>query len=586
MTDISSMSLSEKKKLASSLRTQIIEAVKQNGGHLSSNLGIIETSIELVSCFDCYIDSILFDVGHQTYAYKILTGRDISQIRKYKGIGPFSLRAESPYDKYDNGHSGDALPTAIGMAIADSTIDDKSYKVVVVGDASFDNGLSQESLRILGERKNLKNLILLVNKNGMAIKKMKDDDSLKDDVLRENWFKEREDFKGDEISWEKIIETRLEVTKKENNIYSIHGLNYLGKVDGHDFISLKYAFGKAKKETLNGPVVIEILTRKGMGLEEAEKDEIGLYHSLSSQNKDSRDLDYSKAKSELIMSLMKKDENVYVLTPAMELNSGLYDIFKSYSERTIDVGIAEEAAVTIASGLALRGKKCIIDIYSTFFQRTIDETLMNISRQSLSVLFLIDRASLVGPDGASHHGIFDVSLIRSIPNSKVYMPVDSSSLRYIFENHAFQDGKSVFFRFPKENMVKDLNLNLTKPYIFLNENSKSDVLHIAIGPKGYNALLNDESNADKLLLIDLLLDDVDFMKDYNEIKLVDPYSIDEGTSSYLKSKLTELGFKGRFSSLTLPKRFITFGDNSYLYEECNLSDENIHDFLTESCCKA
>ncbi len=557
----------EEENYLASVRQAIIDAVRKNGGHLSSNLGMVETTYALLSCFHPLEDDILFDVGHQAYAYKIMTGRDLGSLRQYQGIAPFTCRKESPYDKYDSGHSGDALPTAIGFALAKKG--SESFTIAVVGDASLKNGLSEEALNYLSERKNLKHLILLVNTNGMAIKKVFTPESLRKDALRENWITERLQTKAEysESAWRELVKKRRETTRNEHNRYQALGLNYLGMVEGHDIVSLLEGLEEAKKESENGPVVLEVLTRKGYGMKDAEADETGIYHGVNPGfSKEEKNIDFAYEKENILLSLMEKDKDMYVLTPAMETNSCLSRVFSNYPSRTLDVGIAEENAVSIASGLALKGKHPVIDIYSTFFQRTLDQVLMDFSRQKLSALFLLERASLVGGDGSSHHGIFDVALLKAVPDAKVYFPFDQGSLHALLERKdLFSD--LTFVRLAKEEMVCTV-LPSYQDITWL-EREENDRLLLSVGRRGFEALKMTTEKADKALLFRLDEIDTDKLLSYRSIAFYDPYSIEEGAADSLRVTLSKAGYQGKFRTMTLPKNFLPFGTNEDILKSCS-----------------
>lgn len=567
----------EEEAYLSRIRSEIIEAVRTNGGHLSSNLGMVETTYALLSSFDPLCDDILFDVGHQSYAYKIMTGRNLQKLRQYHGIAPFTLRSESSYDKYDSGHSGDALPTGIGFALAKG--ESVSYTVCVVGDASLKNGLSAEALHYLSLRKDLKHLILLVNINGMAIKKETGEDALKNDAIREKWINyrlENRDYFTDS-EWKESVKERREKTAKEENPYSCHGLSYLGKAEGHDVLSLLESLEAAKTESEKGPVVLEVLTRKGYGMKEAEEDTIGLYHGVNPGfiTGDVRN-EFAFEKENILLSLMEKDKDMFVLTPAMETNSCLSRVFRKFPERALDVGIAEENAVSIASGLALKGKHPVVDIYSTFFQRTVDQVLMDFSRQNLSGLFLLERASLVGGDGSSHHGIFDEALLKAIPHATCYFPFDKGSLHHLFEQKNLFS-KLTFLRLAKETMPKTADLTYRDITWLRKEDGK--LLFLSVGSLGYETLERAGENADKALLLRLDSIDVEEFLGYRCISFYDPYSIEDGVADTLRVALSKRGYHGVFRVLTLPKEFLPAGRNEEILKSCHLDQESALSFF-------
>lgn len=573
----------KKCKDAEKIRKKIIDAVYVNGGHLSSNLGVVELTQALVSSFDTVKDDILFDVGHQSYAYKILTGRDLTRIRQIDGVSPFTLRSESPNDKHDSGHSGDALPTGIGMALAKELEGINTYTVIVIGDASFKNGLTQEAIDVLANRTKLKNVIVIINKNGMAIQKEWDKESLDDDVIREDRISYRENHihEYDENSYIAYVKKIREDSIDENKY---PGLTYLGKVEGHDPYALQEAFESAKEYSYSHPVILEVLTRKGYGKKEYENDEIGFYHGVNPGFiKDDTSTDFAYEKENILLNMMEKDKDIFVLTPAMETSSSLLRVFEKYPKRCLDVGIAEECSLVVSSGLSLKGKKPVIDIYSTFLQRGIDQLIMNLSRQDCTVMFLLERCSFVGGDGSSHHGIFDVALLRSVPNVLCYMPYDKTSLDYLMNNKGFQVNRSIFIRFPKEKMpITSLPFDY-QDICFLHKGQEKTLL-LSVGPKGLY-LLEDLADiaCDKALILSLLSFDVKDLLSYDTILFYDPYSIEEGTTSYLKEKLFESGFKGNCHSLTLEKKFYPYGQNSDIEKENGMDLESAKSFVKKYC---
>ncbi len=573
----------EVNRKAKEIREKIVDAVYKNGGHLTSNLGTVELSMALVSSFDLVKDDILFDVGHQSYAYKILTGRDISKLRQIDGISPFTLRLESPTDKYDSGHSGDSIATGIGISIAKQMDGIDTYTVIVIGDASYKNGLSKEAMDVLSDRIKLKNVILLINKNGMAIHKEFDSVSLLDDRIREERISYRENH-IQEYDKESYLSYVKEVREESIEKGKYNGLDYLGKVEGHDYTALMEALETAKKHSHAAPIVLEVLTRKGYGYKEFENDDKGFYHGVNPGFiKEESETDFAYEKENVLMKMMEKDKDIYVLTPAMETSSSLLHIFERYPERSLDVGIAEECALTLASGLALKGKKPVIDIYSTFLQRGIDQIIMNLSRQELSSLILLERSSLVGGDGSSHHGIFDVALLRSVPNVLCYMPYDRNSLDYLMKEKGFQEEKTVVIRFPKEKMpIVSMPFEYQDIRFFSHTNEKT--LLLSIGPKGLSLIQeNFDLPCDKALLLSLLSFNVDDLLSYDSILYYDPYSIEEGTSSLLKQSLFEKGYKGSFHSLTLEKKFYPYGKNSDIEKQIGIDIESALEFVKRYC---
>ena len=578
--------------LASDMRADILSACLSNGGHLSSNLGVVELTLSMVKNLDPEKNDILFDVGHQSYAYKMLTGRDIQFIRKTNGVAPFNLREESPYDIYSNGHAGDCLSTAIGIAHAKLLAHDDSYTVAFIGDASIENGISYEGLDYLATHKELKNLIVVLNDNGMAISKNKGAFSSKFAHLRNSRFYFRTSshigkmMSKRKFTWKIFLKLRALKDKMKAmfispTIFETFGIKYIGPFDGHDFDSLDLAFEKAKITSLKQPVILHILTKKGYGYPEAMKDENGSFHGVK-KNFDEKEIesnsDFTSIKEKFLLPHLKADDKIVLITPAMEKGSHLEECFKLYPERCFDTGISEEHAIVMASGLSLMSYHPIVDIYSTFLQRGYDEIMENISRNKVPCLFFVERCGLVGEDGSSHHGIYDVAMIKTIPYARVYMPFDRSSLDYLYELNPFEYKGPTFYRFSKgKPAITSSQLPLDDVVIISKSGEKT--LVIAIGSMGLELLNNIDISCDKAMLLNLLpsFDVLDSLKldSYDNVILYDPYSTKEGSSSYLSQYLLEKGFKGNYSSFAIENDFVTFGSNQDLYHQLELDVSSV-----------
>ena len=574
------------KVLASDIRAEILSATIKNGGHLSSNLGVVELTIALLRHFNPLKDDILFDVGHQTYAYKILTGRSLENLRKTDGLAPFSDRFSSEFDKYNNGHASTSISTAYGIAKAKELLGDKSYTIAVIGDSSIVSGLSMEALNLLSVDNNL-NLMIVINDNGMSIGKHIGYVSKRFVKLRNSrlYFRTASKLgstmKKSKLTWKMFLKMRnlkdhLRRFFINPTIFESMNLKYEGPVDGHDFSALDFAMIKAKKNLQSGPLVLHILTKKGYGYTPAMNDEKGKFHGVSphfDRDKLSTEsnLDFVTLKSLFLEDYMRMNPLGYVITPAMELGSGLENIFKEYPNRCIDVGIAEEHAVTMASGLALKGMKPIVDIYSTFLQRSFDEIIEDVSRNKVKVSFLIERSGLVGEDGASHHGLYDVAMVRAIPYSQVFMPYDKRSMARVFKENLFVENGPCFFRITKDKPIENPNIiTHTSVGDLILENSNKNLI-LSIGPRGYSLFEKLDKKYTEFILLNLLpsLEELKSIKafKYDNIILYDPYSTKEGTSSYLASLLLENGFKGNYHYLSFKNDFVTFGQMEDLFKK-------------------
>lgn len=581
--------------LASDIRADILSSTLRNGGHLSSNLGVVELTIALLRHFDPLKDDILFDVGHQTYAYKILTGRSLDNLRKTGGEPPFSDRFASPFDKYNNGHSSSSISVAYGIAKAKRLKGDNSYTVVVIGDSSMVNGLSMEALNVLSEDRETK-LIVILNDNGMSIGKNIGYLSKPFIKLRNSRLYFRTASKlgsamvKNKMTWRVFLKMRslkdhLRRFLINPTIFESMSLKYEGPIDGHDFSALDLAMIKAKKNLdSSGSVIVHVLTRKGYGYKPAMEDETGKFHGVS-PNFDMVSAfrepvrDFVSLKSIFLLDYMRNNKDAFVITPAMERGSGLEKVFASFPNRSLDVGIAEEHAVTMAGGLAIKGLKPIVDIYSTFLQRGYDEIIEDISRNQVKAVFLIERAGLVGEDGSSHHGIYDVAMVKSIPYSRVFMPYDKRSMARLFKENFFVNVGPCFFRLTKDAPIEEPKYEChTSVADFISSKNKKRLV-LAIGPQGYRLLqLLDDQEYSKMVLLNLLPKYEELKSlgvfDYSEIILYDPYSIKDGTAACLGQLLMEHSYKGKYLDIAFKNDFVTFGQQEDLMKITGMDEES------------
>ena len=467
------LNIKELESLSKEIRQFIIENISKTGGHFSSNLGIVELSVALHYVFDSPKDKMIFDVGHQSYIHKILTGRanQFDTLRQYNGLSGFQKRKESEHDKWEAGHSSTAISAGIGMAIARDLDHQNGEIICIVGDGAIMSGESFEALNYLGSLKS--KVIIILNDNDMSItenvgglsnffsevRMSTSYHNAKNSYVK---FLNRNKFGKKIYQVTKNIKDRFKNSVLDTTIFSQFGLDYLGPVDGHDYHDLINALNLAKEA--DHSVVVHVHTVKGKGYTPAENDKKGIYHGVSPFDyklgiQPSSSSSWSLVVSNHIEKHMDADNDIVVITPAMMSGSCLNDIFDKYPSRSFDVGITEEHAMTFAAGLSNAGKKPYITMYSSFLQRAYDQINHDIARMNLPCLIGVDRAGLVGSDGETHHGVFDISFLSAIPNLTIMTPRDGKEAKLLI-NTAFKNFDHPFvLRFPRGN-VDDAELSI------------------------------------------------------------------------------------------------------------------------------
>ena len=466
----------ELESLSKDIRTFLIENVSKTGGHLSSNLGVVELTMALHRNFNLPKDKIIFDVGHQAYVHKILTGRakEFITLRQFNGLSGFQKREESKYDNYEAGHSSTSLSAALGFALARDKKREKNHVVAVIGDGSIGNGLSYEALNHIGDTNT--RLIVILNDNEMSISKnvgalhntldkirstskyhktMQDTKS----VLNKSVFLGKYLYKGVKY----LKESFKKIYMKEGYLFEELGLNYYGPINGHDFKELDKYLEMAKNETQ--PVLLHVITKKGKGYRYAEEDKVGLWHGVGPfdietgkfKAKNDGKISWSDIITKHLINLAKKDKKIMVITPAMANGSKLNHFKELYPERFIDVGIAEEHALVLANAISLEGEKPFVSIYSTFLQRGYDEIAQDIARMQGHVVIGIDRAGIVGEDGETHQGIYDIALLNNIPNLVIMAPSDEAMAGDMLYT-AFKVKGPVAIRYSKDRIEEQESL--------------------------------------------------------------------------------------------------------------------------------
>ena len=462
--DLRRLDVHQLPQLAQELRAFMVESVSKTGGHLSSSLGATELAIAIHTAFNTPEDRVIWDVGHQAYAHKILTGRreGMATLRKHHGLSGFPKRTESPYDAFGTAHSSTSISAALGMAIA-ARLEDKTdrWHIAVIGDGALTGGMALEALNDAGVWKEGVRLLVILNDNDCSI-------SPPAGALSNHLAKivsTRAYTCAREISkrvlkpvpglWDiakRMEKQAINFVSPPSGIFSSFHLNYYGPVDGHDVVGLVEVLKNLRR--LNCPCVLHVATQKGKGYEPAEMDPtayhgVGVFDPLLGlpEKKPGRPT-YTEVFGRWLCDTAAADKRLYGITPAMREGSGLVEFARRYPERYRDVAIAEQHAVTYAAGLACEGIKPVVAIYSTFLQRAIDQVIHDVALQNLPVVFAIDRGGLVGADGATHHGFFDISLLRTIPNMTVMTPSDENECRLML-NTAYSMNTPASVRYPR-----------------------------------------------------------------------------------------------------------------------------------------
>ena len=461
--DLRKLSIEEKEKLAEEIRKVLLDVVSENGGHLASNLGVVELTIALHSVFNTPKDSIIWDVGHQTYVHKILTGRKdkISSLRRLNGIAGFPKTSESDFDCFNTGHSSTSISVALGMARANK-IEGKSDKVIaVIGDGALTGGMAQEALNDAGASN--ADITVILNDNEMSISKNVGGITYFLSKLRTKKFYTKTNNRVKSVlqkipgigkPFVKLVQKLKRGVKQifiQKMYYEDIGFTYFGPVDGHDLEKLESILNTSK--TISGPVLIHVVTKKGKGYKIAEENP-DKFHSVSSFDvetgklkKEKKD-DYSKIMGNKLVELAQKDEKIVAVSAAMIDGTGLKEFKKQFPNRIFDVGIAEQHALGMAAGLAKKGLKPVVPIYSSFYQRAYDQVIHDICIQKLPVVMCVDRAGIVGNDGETHQGIFDMAFFSLIPNITIMSPKNFAELEKMLE-FAVNLNEPVVIRYPR-----------------------------------------------------------------------------------------------------------------------------------------
>ena len=577
-SDLKNLNIDELNSLAEEIKLFLVSSLDKTGGHLSSNLGTIELTLALHYVFDTPNDTFVWDVGHQAYTHKILTGRKelMSTLRQKDGISGFTKRSESEHDAFGAGHSSTSISAALGIAIANKLQQNSNTSIAVIGDGALTGGMSFEALNHAGDTD--ANLLIVLNDNDMSISK--NVGALSKYLTRLISGKIYSTMKSKSLEFlerlpriqkfAKRSEEHLKGMLLPGTLFEELGIDYFGPIDGHDISILIKTLQNLKN--IDKPRILHIMTKKGHGVEEAEQNPLK-YHGISPPSNSNNNFpSYSKVFGDWLCNTAGNDERLIGITPAMSEGSGMVEFSTMFPERFFDVAIAEQHAVTLAGGMATKGLKPVVAIYSTFLQRGYDQFIHDIALQNLNVLFAIDRAGLVGADGATHAGIFDLSFLRCIPNIVIMAP--SSSLEmYKALNAAHNLNGPVCVRFPRgkshiEEFKTDEVIEIGKANIIRNG---KDIAIFAFGN-----MLEPSIKAGNEL--DATVIDMRFIKPLDEdliIKIantnkklisIEDNTVTGGAGSAINELLQREKIRTPLSILGVPDRITEHGSQNELYE--------------------
>jgi len=587
-------------KLADELRKKIIETTAKNGGHLASSLGVVDLTVALHYVFDVEKDKFIWDVGHQAYAHKILTGRrdNFNTLRQYKGISGFPKIAESKYDSFGAGHASTSISAGLGFAVA-RDLKGQNYKVVsIIGDGSMTGGLAFEGLQNAGTL--AKDMLVILNDNQMFI-------SQKVGVLagyfanlltaagvkkiEESVLKIASKIKFLSFNSIKKLVKRFKTFLFPGLMFEEMGFTYVGPIDGHNINQLIEILTKVKD--FKGPVLLHIVTKKGKGYKPAEKDPtkfhgIGPFDIETGKTLSLKKVTYTEVFSKAIVKLAQQDKKIVAITAAMPDGTGLKDFSKKYPERFFDVGIDEAHAVTFAAALAAGGLKPVVAIYSTFMQRALDSIIHDVALQNLPVIMMLDRAGIVGEDGATHHGAFDLSYLKYIPNLTVMAPANETELQDMLNTALTLKGPSVI-RYPRGSGTRQASFHRDFEVLETGkaklEKEGKDICLISIGNpltaclQAAQSLENQGINVSVINMRFLKPFDEQIIKDIS-VNIKNFITVEEnallgGMGETVKSVLC--GKDVNVVSIGLPDNFVEHGKQSIIRDLCGISAEKIEE---------
>ncbi|WBW95321.1 1-deoxy-D-xylulose-5-phosphate synthase [Oceanirhabdus sp. W0125-5] len=601
--DIKTLDYEQLDMLSMDIRKFLIENISKTGGHLASNLGVVELTISLYRVFDLDIDKVIWDVSHQSYVHKILTGRKdkFPTLRQHQGLSGFLKKSESKYDFFEAGHSSTSISAGVGMARARDLKNEKFDVVSIIGDGALSGGMAFEALNDVGFRKS--KMIIILNDNEMSISKnVGSISNILNDLRvnpKYNTIKHKVRSSIDKIPHigKKIsnsivnVKSAVKQVVLPDMIFEDMGLHYFGPIDGHNIKHLDEILEDAKK--LNEPVLIHVITKKGKGYKPAENNPdkfhgIGKFDVITGETLKKSTPTYSSAVGDALIDIAKEDEKVVAITAAMPKGTGLGEFSKKFENRFFDVGIAEQHATTMAAGMASEGLKPFFAVYSTFLQRAFDQILHDICLQKLPVVLGIDRAGIVGDDGETHQGVFDISYLTQIPNMTIVAPKKIGEVNKILR-WAFNHNAPVAIRYPRGgdydeiNEIDDISVINDGKWEIIKEGK--DIAIISNGRLLTKALeawkILNEKGINASLINGLFIKPLDthlldeLKENFNMIVTVEDNVLRGGFGESILSYLNKDHDKVKVLNLGFPDEFIEHGNIEILYEKYDLHGQGI-----------
>ncbi len=587
------------------IRELIIKTVAENGGHLSSNLGVVEATIAMHIAFDLKKDKLVWDVGHQSYTHKIITGRlkEINTIRKKKGLSGFPKRSESEYDAFDTGHSSTSISVAYGLAKAGAMNKEDANYIAFIGDGALTGGLAFEGLNNAGRFK--RNFIVVLNDNKMSISgnvgamsrylsKIRTTHSyIKTKENMEKLIKNTPIVGNTAMKALKTSKSAIKNVLYKSTLFEDMGFTYYGPIDGHNINEMVRVFNIAKN--INGPVLVHILTKKGRGYQFAEKYS-AQFHGVSKFDIETGESkcssNFSSVFGDSIKELAQEDKRICAITAAMKAGTGLLDFSKEFKGRCFDVGIAEEHAVTFAGAMSVGGALPVFAVYSTFLQRAYDQLIHDVSLQGAHIVLGVDRAGIGGEDGETHQGVFDVAFLNTIPNSHIFSPAYFDEIKPSLKKALYECNGIAAVRYPRGGeLYKPSDYKYSGEAFDIYGNKRCNISLVTYGRLFSLAIKAKQSLKEEGININILklnqirpiaTEAIEYLVNKKNIFFFEEGMKNGGCGQSLCLKLIEEGYKGEYKLTAIDDKFVSAGTSSQLMHELKLDEDGMVEIIKKS----